>query len=187
MAIQNAIDAVASSGGGAVRLPAGTYLLDSYLPSTHPWKFYNLRLPSNVSLTGDPGTIFHQGPNGRAPVPPNASYVENDVAAVGTENYQAVTFQSPAMNGGFSSLLPTRAGGSVVTLTNPDLSSRFAAGDFVAIYATSTGDVIPGEVSKVKSYMQVSARSPWTRPSRADSSTAAQVIYSSRRLRHLRS
>jgi hypothetical protein len=150
-AIQGAIDAVASFGGGVVRLPAGTYLLDSYQPSTHPWKFYNLRLPSNVSLTADPGTILSQGPHGRAPVPSGASYVENDVVAVGTKNYQSVTFQSPAMNGGFSNLLATRASDSVVTLTNPELSSNFAAGDFVGIFSAATGDVIAAEVSNVTS------------------------------------
>jgi hypothetical protein len=150
-AIQDAIDAVASSGGGLVRLPAGTYLLDSYRPSTHPWKFYNLLLPSNVSLIADPGTILLQGPHGRAPVLSNASYVENDVVAVGTVNYQTVTFQSPAMNGGFSGLLPTTAGDSMITLANPDLGWKVASGDFVGIYSSATGDVIESEITRVVS------------------------------------
>jgi Pectate lyase superfamily protein len=150
-AIQNAIDSVASSGGGVVRLSTGTYLLDSYRPSTHPWKFYNLRLPSKVLLTGDPGTVLRQGPHGRASVLSGADYVENDVIAVGTVNYQAVTFQSSAMNGGFSDLLPTGANDSTVTLANPDLISKFAPGDFVGIYSAKTGDVIESEISRVTS------------------------------------
>lgn len=150
-AIQSAIDTVSEGGGGVVRFPSGTYLLNSYRPSTHPWKFYNLLIPSNVSLDADPGTVILQGPGGRAPLPPGAKYVENDVVAIGTERYQTVTFQSAELNGGYSALKATNANDAAVALSNPGLSSKFAAGDFVAIYAGTTGDVIQTEISQLTS------------------------------------
>jgi hypothetical protein len=55
LAIQNAIDTVGASGGGFVRFPPR---------STHPWKFCNLGVPSNVALKGEP--VLIQGPRGRA-------------------------------------------------------------------------------------------------------------------------
>ena len=147
--IQNAIDEVAAAGGGVVHLPKGTYLLNSYRKSTHPWKFYNLLVPSNVTLKGDPGAVLQQGPSGQAPLPERAEYVENDVVAVGTREYQTVTFQSPSFNRGFINIASTNANDTSVTLTNPKLSSRFAVGDFIGVYSRTLGDVINSEVTQV--------------------------------------
>ncbi|MEI9974440.1 MAG: hypothetical protein WDO73_21795 [Ignavibacteriota bacterium] len=136
-------------GGGVIHLPKGTYLLNSYRPSTHPWKFYNLRVPSNVTLEGEPGTVLLQGPAGRAPLPPRADHVENNVLAIGTPNYQSVTFQNPALNGGFRPANPTRAGTPAVTLTNRADSAAFSAGDLIVVYAATSGDVIESEPTAV--------------------------------------
>ena len=69
-AIQNAINSASAAGGGVVYFPGGTYLLDSYTQSTHPWYFYNLLCGSNVLLEGEfgGGVKLLQGANGRAPV-----------------------------------------------------------------------------------------------------------------------
>ena len=150
-ALQRAIDTVAGRGGGTVYLPKGTYLLDTYRPSTHPWKFYNLRVPSNVTVEAEPGTILLQGPGGRAPLPAKADRVENNVIAVGTANYQAVTFQDPARNGGFRPANPTAAGNSTLTLSNPADASGFSAGDLIVVYAATSGDAIESEPTEVRS------------------------------------
>jgi len=149
--IQRAIDTAAAAGGGVIFLRKGTYLLDSYQPSTHPWKFYNLRVPSNVTLDAEPGTVLLQGRGGRAPLPSRAERVENNVIAVGTANYQAVTFQDPRFNGGFRMAKATRVGTSTVSLLDPSDLSGFAAGDFIAIYASTAGDVIESEATEVTS------------------------------------
>ena len=143
--LQKAID---SAPGGTLYLPKGTYLLDSYRPSTHPWKFCNLLVPSNVTIAGEPGTILLQGRHGRASLPARADYVETDVIAVGTPNYQEVTFQKEAFNGGWRQARPTRAGASDVSLADPSDLSGFAPGDWIAIYAATAGDVIPGETTR---------------------------------------
>lgn len=156
--IQNAVDQVAAAGGGVVHLPKGTYLLNSYRKSTHPWKFYNLLVPSNVTLKGDPGAVLQQGPSGQAPLPERAAYVENDVVAVGTLAYQKVTFQSPSFNGGFMNAAPTNAKDTFVTLTDPKLSSRFSAGDFIGVYSRTFGDVINSEVTQVISVDRASGK-----------------------------
>ena len=147
-AIQKSIDA-AARGGGTVSLPKGTYLLNSYRPSTHPWKFYNLLVPSNVTLAGEPGAILLQGPGGRAPLPTRAEHVENNVVAVGTPNYQAITFQDPLRNGGFRPAQPTRASTSTVTLSNAGDAAGFQPGDFIVVYGATSGDVIESEPTSV--------------------------------------
>ncbi len=149
--IQHAIDYVASNGGGTVKLPKGKYLLNSYHPSTHPWMFYNLRVPSNVFLEAKPGAILLQGHAGRAPLQKNATYVENDVLVFGTINYKHNTFQDAAYNGGFYSLEPTTAGASSVSLVRSEDAVHFSPGDYVGIYASTEGDVIPSEMTQLAS------------------------------------
>lgn len=153
-AIQRAIDTVAAAGGGTVTIPAGTYLLDSYAKSSHPWIFYNILVPSNVTLAGSPGTLLLQGAGGRAPLPPRAPHVANIVLAVGTRNFSAITFQRPLDNGGFHLLNATHADDRTVTLSAPAESAQFRTGDYVAIYEKVTGDVIPTELSQVTSVGQ---------------------------------
>jgi Pectate lyase superfamily protein len=150
-AIQGAINKLEASGGGTLNVPAGTYLLNSYQPSVHPWFFYNIRVGSNVLIAGAPGAKFLQGPGGRSPMVSGATYVRNTVLAFGTANYVVVTFQNPSYNGGFYSLTPTVATTNSVTLANPSQAVHFSAGDYVAIYATTSGDVIPTETSQVVS------------------------------------
>jgi len=148
-AIQLAINSLGK--GGIVHVPAGTYLLNSYKPSIHPWFFYNILVGSNVLIQGDPGARFLQGPQGRAPMVSGATQVRNSALVFGSPNYTVPTFQNSAYNGGFYNLKPTVANSSTVTLANTSQAHRFGAGDYVAIYASTTGDVIPGETSQVLS------------------------------------
>jgi Pectate lyase superfamily protein len=148
-AIQRAINSLGA--GGIVRVPAGTYLLDSYKPSIHPWFFYNILVGSNVLIQGDSGAKFLQGPRGRAAMVSGATVVRNSALVFGSPNYATVTFQDPGYNGGFYALKPTVANASTVTLAKNSQANRFAAGDYVAIYASTNGDVIPGETSQVLS------------------------------------
>ena len=67
-AIQVAINKLEASGGGTLQVPAGTYLLNSYTPSPHPWFFTNLRVGSNVLIASQTGAAFLQGPGGRSPI-----------------------------------------------------------------------------------------------------------------------
>jgi hypothetical protein len=150
-AIQAAINKLEASGGGTLNVPAGTYLLNSYQPSTHPWFFYNVRVGSNVLIAGAPGAKFLQGPRGRSPMVPGATEVRNTVLVFGTANYAVITYQDPLYNKGFYSLTPTVAATNSVTLANPSQAVHFSAGDYVAIYAATSGDVIPTETSQVVS------------------------------------
>lgn len=150
-AIQAAISLAQSHGGGIVTVPAGTYLLNSYYPSPHPWFFHNLIVGSNVLIQGTPGARFLQGPGGRAPLQPGAYQVRNSVVVVGTPNYTITTFQNTAYNGGFLNLQPTTAGNAFVTLASPSQAQTFVAGDYVAVYSATSGDVIPSETSQVTS------------------------------------
>ncbi len=150
-AIQSAVNQLQSHGGGILRVPAGTYLLNSFQPSAHPWYFYNLLIGSNVLIQGDTGAKFLQGPRGRSPVVAGASEVRNSVLAFGTKAYTVATFQNPAYNGGFLPLQPAIANTSTVTLLTPSQASHFAVGNYVVVYSATTGDVIPSEPSQINS------------------------------------
>ncbi len=150
-AIQRAITAAAKcAGGGTVYFPARTYLLNSHYPSSHPWFFYNLIVGSNVTLSGQTGAKLLQGPHGRHPILAGATEVRNTVLACGLD-YATIRFQKTSYNGGFHELKPSHAGASTVTLAKTSDTSHFAEGDYVAIYAQATGDVIPTETSRVAS------------------------------------
>ena len=103
-AIQSALNAAAAAGGGTVTLPGSTCLLNSFSPALHPWDFYNLTVPSGVTLQGVIGSKLLQGPGGRQSISklPGATAISNSVIAVGN-NYAAVNFQNRG-NGGFYSL-----------------------------------------------------------------------------------
>ncbi len=148
-AIQRAIDAAEAAGGGLVEFTNGTYLLNTAHPSSQPDFFYNLKIESNVRLKGAGGTKLMQGPGGRHPVPMGSHEVHNTVLAVGSD-YAAIRFQKPDLNGGFLSLEPTSESNSVVMLSTPSETSKFAAGDYVAIYDSTNGDVFPAEINQVK-------------------------------------
>src|SRR5215471_2225 len=147
-AIRRAIGELKQRGGGVLHLPAGTYLLDSYEPTSHPWFYYNLLISSHTHIQGEPGARLLQGPHGRAPGPAGAEQVRNTVLAIG-EDYTSTPFQDPSKNGGFFGLQPTVAGGMTVTLARLEDSARFAPGGYVAIYAATTGDVIPTETGRL--------------------------------------
>jgi hypothetical protein len=150
-AIQSAINAAAASpGGGSVFFPKGTYLLNSAVPSSHPWAFYNLQIESNVMLAGEAGARLLQGPQGRRPLPERATGVRNSVLAFGSD-HETIRFQNPAMNGGFFALQATQASSAKVSLKNRADSSKFKPGDYVAIYESTSGDVIPTETGQVAS------------------------------------
>jgi len=148
-AIQAAINAAAAApGGGIVDIPKGTYLLDSAYPASHPWSFHNLLIGSGVTLSGETGAKLLQGPRGRHALPPRATAVGNRVLAFGPD-YSVVRFQNPAYNGGFYDLEATRASSSKVTLKPASVSEKFRPGDYVAIYESTSGDVIPTETGQV--------------------------------------
>jgi hypothetical protein len=148
-AIQNALNAAAAAGGGTVTLPGSTCLLNSFSPSSHPWQFYNLHVPSNVTLQGVIASKLLQGPGGRQSFNkiPGATWIGNTVIAVGN-NYAVVTFQTSA-NGGFYSLQAVTTGSPSVTLSTTTQAANFAVGDYVAIYQYTTGDVLPAQMSEV--------------------------------------
>ena len=147
-AVQKAIDAAASAGGGVVEFPTGTCLLNSCRPSSHPWFFYNLTIGSNVTLSGTTGTRLLQGPGGRHPLAPRARQVRNTVLAFGAD-YTVIRYQDPAYNGGFHRLEPTAANQVSVKLSTASDASGFQGGDIVAIYESTKGDVIPTEIIEV--------------------------------------
>src|SRR6516162_5417223 len=86
-AIQSALNAAAAAGGGTVTLPGSTCLLNSFQPSSHPWGFYNLRIPSSVTLQGATGSKLLQGPGGRQLIGniPGALWVGNVVVVAGNQ------------------------------------------------------------------------------------------------------
>ena len=148
-AIQSAINAATkSAGGGVVFLPKGTYLLNSSCPSRHPWAFHNLVIGSNVTLLGETGARLLQGPLGRHPLPEGAEGVRNTVLAFGAD-HETIRFQNRGFNGGFYSLQATKAASTKVTLTTPSETAKFRPGDYVAIYQTTEGDVIPTETGRL--------------------------------------
>ena len=149
--IQAVIDSLSAAGGGTLEVPAGTYLLNSYSHSLHPWFFYNLIAGSNIKVQGTAGAKFLQGPAGRAAQIPGATQVRNTVLVFGNQNYIVPEFQTLPLNGGFYSLQPTMANSLSVILSNPAQASSFQVGDYVSLYASTLGDVIPGETSQVTS------------------------------------
>ena len=150
-AIQAAINAVEKNGGGTVTVPVGTYLLNTYYPSPHPWFFYNLRVGSNVTIQATNGAKFQQGPKGRAPLPSGASQVGTSVIVFGSANFICNTFQGATYNGGFYNLKPTVANSTTVTLNPASNYTKFKAGDYVAIYSSLAQDVNPSESTQVAS------------------------------------
>jgi hypothetical protein len=150
LAIQRAIHAAEAAGWGVVDFPGGTYLLNSNYPSSHPWCFFNLNIRSNVMLQGEAGARLLQGPGGRHALPAGALLVRNTMLAFGRD-YTTIRFQRAASNGGFFELQPTTANGTSVTLSPASDAAHFNAGDYVAIYKMTTGDVIPTETSQVDS------------------------------------
>src|SRR5512136_293582 len=149
-AIQAAIDALTAKQGGVLRIPKGTYLLNSYRPGAHPWGFYNLLVGSRIHIEGEPGATLLQGEKGRAPLPHGATMVMNSVLVVGTPMYAVVTCQNTQFNDGFRSLLATVADTSQAKLAKAADAAHFAAGDYVAIYEKTAGDVLPSELTRVK-------------------------------------
>jgi hypothetical protein len=149
-AIQSALNAAAAAGGGTVTLPGSTCLLNSFAPSSHPWGFYNLHIPSGVTLQGVIGSKLLQGPGGRQNISqvPGATSISNTVLTVGN-NYATIQFQNSGSNGGFYSLQAMIVGSPSVTLSTAAQAANFAVGDYVAIYQYTSGDVLPAQMSQV--------------------------------------
>ena len=148
-AIQSALNAAAAAGGGTVILPGSTCLLNSFTPSSHAAAFYNLHVPSGVTLQGVIGSKLLQGPGGRQSISnvPGVTSNSNTVLTVGN-NYTNIRFQG-GDNGGFYSLQAMILGSPSVTLATAAQAANFAAGDYVAIYEYTTGDVLPAQMSQV--------------------------------------
>jgi hypothetical protein len=147
-AIQAALDA-ATTGGGTVTLPGSTCLVNSFALSSHPWAFYNLHIPSGVTLQGIAGSMLLQGPGGRQSIGnvPGAAWIWNTVIAVGN-NYAVIEFQNSG-NGDFYSLQAMAIGSPSVRLTTAAQATNFAIGDYVAIYEYTSGDVLPAQMSQI--------------------------------------
>ena len=137
-----------NSGGGTVLFPKGTFLLNSTSPSTHPWAFYNLQIESNVMLRGETGAKLLQGPKGRHSMVEGAEGVRNSMLAFGAD-HQLIRFQNRDYNGGFHLLQATQASSTKIVLKSASVSSKFGPGDYVAIYETTEGDVIPTETGQI--------------------------------------
>jgi polygalacturonase len=91
-AIQAALNAAgAATGGGTVTVPGSTCLLNPANAASDTRFFYNLHIPSGVTLSGTTGSTLLQGPRGRHGVVGSTGYVRNTVLAVGN-NYTVVTF-----------------------------------------------------------------------------------------------
>jgi hypothetical protein len=148
-AIQSALNAAAAAGGGTVTLPSSTCLLNSFAPSSHPWQFYNLHIPSNVTLQGVAGSKLLQGPGGRQSISNirGAALILNTVIAVGND-YATIHFQNSG-NGGFYSLQAMTVGSPSVTLSTAAQAANFAIGDYVAIYEYTSGDVLPAQMTEI--------------------------------------
>ena len=130
-AIQFAINEAKAAGGGTVTFPGSTCLLNSNAPSSDGNFFYNIVVPSGVSLQGTTGSKLLQGSRGRhAPV--WGDYVRNTVVAIGNTNYAAITYN----NGPVYALNAITAGNRTVTLATPSNASIFAPGDYVTINET---------------------------------------------------
>jgi hypothetical protein len=145
-AIQSALNAAAAAGGGTVTLPGSTCLLNSFEPEIHPWHFYNLKIPSSVTLQGTTGSKLLQGPGGRQLISkiPGAQWVANLVVLAGNQcSYNS--FQV----GPFYNLEAMTVASPTVTLQTPSQSSIFKAGDYVSIFEYTTGDVLPGQITQV--------------------------------------
>jgi hypothetical protein len=145
-AIQAALNAAATAGGGTVTLPGSTCLLDSFLPSSFGWDFYNIHIPSGVTLRGVANSKLLQGPNGRQLIGnvPGARDIDNCVVAVGND-FQSVHFSK---NGPFYQLNGITAGNMTVKLTNPSDASNFHALDYVDMFESqnpAAGDVVPAQ------------------------------------------
>jgi hypothetical protein len=124
-----------------VTLPGSTCLLNSFAPSSHPWQFYNLHVPSGVTLQGVVGSKLLQGPGGRQSLANihGATGISNTVVTVGN-NYATIEFQKSRI-GGFYSLQAMVVGSPAVTLSTAAQAANFAVGDYVAIYQYTSGDV----------------------------------------------
>lgn len=188
-AIQSAIDALAARRGGVLRVPRGTYLLDSYKPAAHPWGFYNLLVGSHIHIEGEDGATLLQGKHGRAPLPPGATMVMNSVLVVGIPRYAVVTCQDMSFNGGFYPLCATVAGTTSATLDQQADTKHFAAGDYIVIYERTDGDVLPSELTRIAalgSGGQLSLASPLARSFATPSvANVTKLITSDVRLKHL--
>src|SRR5512136_2044756 len=79
-AIQAAIDVLTAKRGGVLRIPNGTYLLNSYRPGG----FHNLLVGSRIHIEGEHGATLLPGEKGRAPLPPGATMAKSAVVVVGT-------------------------------------------------------------------------------------------------------
>jgi hypothetical protein len=80
--------------------------LDSFAPSSLPWSFYDLHIPSNVTLQGVTGSKLLQGPGGRQNISqvPGATAISNTVIAVGN-NYPSSSSRTVA-TAAFTNCMP---------------------------------------------------------------------------------
>jgi hypothetical protein len=130
-----------------VTLPGSTCLLNSFAPSSHPWQFYNLHIPSNVTLQGVTGSKLLQGPGGRQSLGniPGATWIGNTVVTVGND-YATIHFQNVST---FYNLNAMTVGSPSVTLSTAAQAANFAVGDYLAIYEYTSGDVVPAQMTQV--------------------------------------
>ncbi|MBV8846267.1 MAG: hypothetical protein JO307_25960 [Bryobacterales bacterium] len=143
--LQQAINQLAAQGGGTLLVPRGNYAMNTYRRSTHPCKFTNILVPSNVTLQGEPGARLRQNASGRGPVGACGT-VENSVLAVANATtFQTISFQ----RGAFYGAHPVTANDTSVSATNPSDAKHFVVGDSIGIYGEKTGDVLPSEFTTV--------------------------------------
>ena len=145
--LQHAIDQISAQGGGTLVIPKGNYAMNTYRRSTHPCKFTNILVPSNVTLQGEPGTRLQQNPSGRTAVR-GCGTVENAVLAVAlSRTFQTISFQ----RGQFYDAHPVTANDATVTAIKNSDATHFVVGDLIGVYEEKTGDVLPSEFTVVTS------------------------------------
>jgi hypothetical protein len=137
-AIQAMIDACVLSGGGSIYFPSGDYLLNSWVPTDHPWQFANLLVGSNVLLLGAPGSRLLQGPGGVHQVVTGADWVRNTNLAIGP-HFTEVRWQDPQQNGGWYRAEVIDVNSNFLTLATPSDIAHFAAGDWIGVYEYNPG------------------------------------------------
>ena len=145
--LQEAIDQLAAQGGGTIVIPHGNYAMSTYRPTTHPCKFTNILVPSNVTLEGEGHARLRQAVSGRAPVG-NCGWIENSVVGIANPStFQWIAFQ----HGPFYNAHPVAANDAMIVTRVPGEAAQFSVGDLIGVYEQTTGDVIPSEFTEVTS------------------------------------
>ena len=163
-AVQSAINAAASAGGGTVCFPSGTYLMNSYITDTAGDEFNLYTSGDNLSLSpcaGSPaGSVkLLQGSVGAGSNPSGGGFgvAKGPLAffpsSLLTSSVGQNGYQSPTQNGGYYALSAISAGARAITFTTPSQAGNVAVGDWIitSIVNTAPSNPNPVELNRVTS------------------------------------